>query len=151
MKDKSGSIGLTKSQIIFEIKEKYNYYFELIRKYRLDTPHIHKEYCNGDSHRKCSAIWGHSCIVIDLICKLYWWFTGIQPLNPAAKKTREGSEPRNPQLQDITYQILQQRKENELEYGEYSWLMNIKDKCKKLLEVNEIDNGKDKCRIRIRE
>lgn len=133
MKDKSGSSGLTKSQIIFEMKEKYNYYFELIRKYRLDTPHIHKEYCNSNDHRKCGAIWGHSCIVIDLICKLYWWFTGIKPLNPAEKRYREGTEPKKPQLQNIMYQILQQRKESELTDDEYIWLMQTKDSYKNLI------------------
>ena len=134
MNDKSGSLGLTKSQIISEMKEKYQHYFELIRKYRLDTPHVHREYCNSDSHRKCGAIWGHSCIVIDLICKLYWWFTGIKPLNPAEKRHREGSEPRKPTLQDITYKILDQRKENELDNNEYTWLMQTKDSCKNLID-----------------
>ena len=136
MNDKSGSLGLTKSQIISEMRGKYQHYSELIRKYRLDTPHVHREYCKSDSHRKCGAIWGHSCIVIDFICKLYWWFTGIKPLNPAEKRHREGSEPRRPQLQNIAYQILQQRKEGELEDAEYFWLMKIKDRCKTLLQSN---------------
>ena len=136
MKDKSGSSSLTRTQVISEIREKYQHYSELIRKYRLDTPHVHREYCKSDGHRNCGAIWGHSYIVIDLICKLYWWFTGIKPLNPAEKKHRESVEPRKPTLQDLTYKTLNQRKEGELEDDEYFWLMRIKDRCKNLFQSN---------------
>ncbi|MBI2995089.1 MAG: hypothetical protein HYY52_00045 [Candidatus Melainabacteria bacterium] len=125
MSDKLG-LKNTKEQVFLEMKEKYHYYSELIRKYRLDTPSVHKEYCNSDDHRRCGAIWGHSSILLDFISKLWWWFTSEKPYAYTAKV--------KPKLQSITQQILWQRKEDELNDEEYSWLIKIKKDCEALRE-----------------
>lgn len=126
MKGKSGRNGTSKELILQEMKGKYRYYSELIRQYRLDTPSVHRKYCSSDDHRRCGAIWGHSSLLLDLICKLWWWFTGDKPYTCLVKV--------KPKLQVITQQILWQRKENELDSDEYSWLMEILKQCESLRE-----------------
>lgn len=116
---------MNKEDLLKDIKEKYLYHSELIRVNRLDTPHIHKQYCTSNRHNKCGQTWGHSCIVLDLICKIYWCITGTKIFNLAEKRHREGSESRKPKLSNITYQVLSQRKEDELTEDEYKWFMNL--------------------------
>ena len=115
-----------KTAITNEIRDKYKFYAEIVRQNRLDTPHIHKQYCQSENHRQCGAKWGHADIVREIIAKLWWWFTGEQPhsVNVSHK----------PRFQYIREQIFKQRKEGELEDAEYSWLIDITNKCKQLVD-----------------
>ena len=106
-----------------EMKEKYMFYSNLVKRNRLDMEH-HK-YCNQSDHTLCGAKWGHADIMREIIARLWWWFTGEQPHSVRVSH--------KPKLQYITEQVFKQRGEKELEDAEYYWLMKIKDRCKQLL------------------
>ena len=129
MKEESKSYQDKKIAIRNELRDKYKFYANIVRGNRLDTPHIHKQYCQSNSHRQCGTRWGHADIVREIIARLWWWFTGNKPYDVNIA--------RKPKLQSITEQIFNQRKENELEDEEYFWLMNIKDKCKVFLNAEK--------------
>lgn len=114
-----------RTAIMSELRDKYKLYADTVRKNRLDTHHVHKQYCQSENHRQCGAKWGHADIMKETIGRIWWWFTGEQlhSIRIAHK----------PKLQHIAEQIFKQRGENELEDTEYYWLMKIKDRCKKML------------------
>lgn len=123
MKEESKLHQDEKIAIMNAIRDKYKFYAEIVRQNRLDTPHIHKQYCQSDNHRQCGAKWGHADIVREIIARLWWWFTGDEPYDVSIAH--------KPKLQSITEQITKQRAENELEDEEYFWLMQVKDRLAK--------------------
>lgn len=119
-----------RDEVLQELKEKHVFYSDLIKRNRLDTPHIHKQYCQSDSHRQCGANWGHASILQEIIARIWWWFTGEKPIfiNVSTK----------PKLKALIEAIDRQRakeywQENEIEDDEYLWLMMVLDSCKSLL------------------
>lgn len=128
MREESKSYRDKKIAIRNELRDKYKFYAEIVRRNRLDTPNIHKQYCQSDNHKQCGAIWGHADIVREIIARLWWWFTGEQPYDVRVSC--------KPKLQSIMHQVFKQRGENELKDDEYCWLMRIKDRCKQLLANN---------------
>lgn len=119
------------NQILYELREEYMYYSDIIKINRLDLEH-HK-YCKRTDHRECGAKWGHSSIMREIICRIWWWFTGNKPvfINIATK----------PKLPSIIDQIEKNRKkeywqENEIEDSEYMWLMQVISKCQELIPAS---------------
>lgn len=114
-------------KILQELKGKYIFYSDLIKRNRLDMEH--SKYCNKTSHRQCGAKWGHSDIMKEIICRMWWWFTDDKPVFVGINS--------KPKLQSIMGYVIKQRKECELEDAEYYWLIKIKDKCKEMLYENK--------------
>lgn len=121
-----------KDEILKALKEKYMFYSDIVKRNRLDMGH-HK-YCQQSDHRKCGANWGHASIMLEIICRMWWWFTGERPVFVRIKN--------KPKLQSIMEYVIWQRKESELDNTEYSWIIGIKEKCKKLLELNSLEKPK---------
>ena len=121
-----------KDAILKSLKEKYLFYSDIIKRNRLDIEH-HK-YCNQTSHRQCGANWGHADIMREIICRLWWWVTGDKPIF-----VRINSKPKP---QSIMEYVIWHRREGELSNTEYSWIIEIKDKCKQLLEQRPTENPK---------
>lgn len=112
-----------RNKVLHELREEYMYYSDIIRRNRLDLEH-HK-YCSRSNHTSCGAKWGHADIMREIIGRIWWWFTDDKPAF-----VRINSKPK---LQSIMEQVFKQRGERELEDAEYCWLMEIKDRCKKML------------------
>ncbi len=121
-----------KSKVLKELKEKYMFYSDFIKRNRLDIEH-HK-YCQQSNHSLCGAKWGHADIMREIICRMWWWFTDDKPAF-----VRINSKPK---LQSIMENVIKQRQEGELKDAEYYWLIKIKDRCKQLLELDPVEKPK---------
>ena len=121
-----------RNKILQELKEKYMFYSDIIKRNRLDMEH--QKYCNQTSHKQCGARWGHADIMREIVCRIWWWFTGDKPVF-----VRINSKPK---LQSIMEYVIWQGKEGELDNAEYSWIIEMKDRCKQLLDQNPITKPK---------
>lgn len=121
------------NEVLQELKRKHVYYSDLIKRNRLDIGHAN--HCKKENHSACGAIWGHSDIMREIICRIWWWFTGEKPF-----EVRVATKPT---LKSILEQIKKQRKqeywqENEIEDEEYSWLMHVINDCQNLKDVSKV-------------
>ena len=130
MKEEESTLYLDKKNAAMnELVGKYKFYAEIVKRNRLDVGH--NKYCSKTDHTLCGTNWGHADIVKEITARLLWWFTGNKP--------NDVNIARKPTLQSITEQITKQRVENELGDDEYAWLMQMKDKCKRLINAIEIE------------
>jgi len=121
-----------KNEILKALREKYMFYSDIVKRNRLDIEHY--KYCNQTSHRQCGANWGHADIMREIVCRIWWWFTGEKPVFVKIKN--------KPKLQSIMEYVIGQRKEGELDNTEYSWIIGIKGSCKQFLELNSSEKPK---------
>ena len=108
-------------ELLQDIKSKYNFYVEVMKKNRVDNYYV-KHDCGADTHTKCLRDWAHSSILIECVGRLYWCFTGYQPVYCNLKI--------RPELGGVMYYIFNNRPD--LDNKEYEWLMAVKDKLKLL-------------------
>jgi len=118
-----------RNKTLQEIKEKYMFYSDLIKRNRLDMEH--SKYCKQFDHTSCGAMWGHADMMREIIYRIWWWFTDDKPVF-----VRINSKPK---LQSIMEYVIKQRQEGELKDAEYYWLIKVKDRCKRLLETNSVE------------
>ncbi len=138
MNDKSELNLIQRNKILEEIRGKYMFYQDLIKRNRIDMEH-HK-YCNQDSHRLCGSIWGHSDLMFEIIGRIWWWFTGSQPYFVKVST--------KPRIESVLEMIRKNRKmydweENEITDEEHFWLINTIEQCKRFMgSSNEAKKGR---------
>lgn len=115
-----------KDELLKEITSKYHIYKNLYSLNRLDSKR-HFEHCKLESHRPCGAIWGHTSLLMDIISRIAWWFTGTEILYSNISK--------KPTLDSI-YAFIQKGRArfdgdmSEISDEEYKWLLKTIERCK---------------------
>lgn len=124
------------SDLKADLKAKHAYYSQVIKECRLDTPKIHKLFCQSEDHRECGANWGHASIMLEAINRIYWCFLVPTKL-PESEQFRPIScnLKNRPSLKTINYYLFSNIEE--FDEDEYKWLRDIINKLKRFQVITK--------------
>lgn len=106
-----------------KLKEHHDYYLDQYRSNDV-SGYFQKHICDLKSHRPCTLKKARAFILLQIVTRLWYWYTGKLPTWCYVKS--------KPKLNAVVYYIIQNKEDLTIE--QYNGFMGIKDKLKVLYE-----------------